>query len=974
MEVLEQAIKNDPSLPEKWRVQGEKQFQHYQQTKTQSSRSQQTEADIVIPIVFHIVDAAAVQAGITDRDIYEQVESLNKDYAGKKMELYSKVIAPEIIARVGKIPIRFILAKRTPAGLLTSGIERRTSASPGRVEIKSSATGGLDAWDTDKYLNVWCGTFSGADAGLLGIATFPFVTTEGPQGVVIGSSTLLFTSANSRPYEPLYAEGATLSHEIGHYLYLWHTFGDQDACNNVDFRLQAGWALPTGAGPEGDDTPEEGAAPNGTTITFGNPSMNYNDGCTAGSFGIMYGSFMNYYDDRSLFMFSDGMRKRVLGCIDAYRPGLKTSNGAIPPSPVTDAYLVNVDARGFPDRRSFIANNTPINAYVRNSGTTTLTSVIINMSVDGGAAIATPFALNLASGRDTSLSLGAVSAGAGNHRLTVYTTAPNGASDNFTNNDTLLSFINIATTSFSITASVPLIEDFSSASFPSVNWRIWNPNPATSTWTRSSISGFSNSGSAFFDNYNMQENGTFDELISVPLDFGMSDSALLSFGVAHAVVDDADVSAWDGLEVYISGDGGRNYSLAYKKSGNQLKTLTTTQLNSFTALPTQPERWRLETINLSPYLSPGQKMLVKFRNVNAFGNNTFLDDIKITGMSKPLIDIEAVSVQNLPGFGCNTSASPSLVVRNNGIGTINTYKVNVKLDNGSLTTITSSTPLTGGQLATIPLGTISLAQGNHIVTVYASEPNGSVDLIPGNDTLRIPVVVFPNVSTPFTENFESGTFPPIGWAVNNPDGLITWSTTTLTSRKVKFTDSTSAFVRNFTYAGTNKVDELYSPVINFSNVDSVFLQFDIAASNNSKPGTSSTPTDTLEVLISKNCGATFQSVYKKWGAALQTISSPYDPNPKEFISLSNNWRRDSVNLLPYIGTTSSFQVIFRNTHNAPGNNIFLDNINVTTRILPPSLKQQGYLILPTVFNTQFGIWHYLKPAALSLVNVYNSIG
>ena len=152
--------------------------------------------------------------------------------------------------------------------------------------------------------------------------------------------------------------------------------------------------------------------------------MNYADGCSPLPFGMMYGSYMNYFDDRALFMFSDGMRKRVEGCINLYRAGLLTSNGATPPSAVTDAYLVNVSSRGLPERRAFVVNNTPFQARVRNSGTTTLTSVTVNVKIDAAAATPTVFPLSLAPGRDTLLNLPAISGASGNHTYLVYTTAP----------------------------------------------------------------------------------------------------------------------------------------------------------------------------------------------------------------------------------------------------------------------------------------------------------------------------------------------------------------------------------------------------------------------------------------------------------------------------------------------------------------------------------------------------------------------
>ena len=50
--------------------------------------------------------------------------------------------------------------------------------------------------------------------------------------------------------------------------------------------------------------------------------------------------------------------------------------------------------------------------------------------------------------------------------------------------------------------------------------------------------------------------------------------------------DALDVSTWDGLEVYVSGDGGKTYHLVYKKTGKQLTTAPVTTI-PFIASPSQ---------------------------------------------------------------------------------------------------------------------------------------------------------------------------------------------------------------------------------------------------------------------------------------------------------------------------------------------------------------------------------------------------
>lgn len=928
MELLERTLRENPGIQEEWKKEGEKRYQEYLQ-RTQNGngtqRQERTMIDpIIVPIVFHLVDVATSLAWITDRDVYEQVESLNRDYAGLKMDEYLNVIPPEIIARVGHIPVKFVLARRTPGGALTSGIERRVGATPSHVNIKSTAAGGLDAWDVNKYVNVWAGTFSGGDAGLLGIATFPFTgASEGPQGVVIGLGTISFASPTARSYYPTYSEGATLPHEIGHYMYLWHTFGDLTTCNNQDFRIQAGWDLPNG-GPAFDDTPAERAGPG--NAYFGNPSMNHNDGCAVEPFGIMYGSYMNYFDDRALFMFSDGMRRRVEDCINLFRPGLLTSDGATAPSAVTDAHLVRVSSWGTPERRNFQVNNSPLQARVRNSGTTTLTAVTLNVSFDGGAPVATNFPINVLPGKDTLLNLANVSGAAGNHSLTVFTTSPNGGTDNFLNNDTIFSFINIHTT----TAPLPFSESFNSTTFPPAGWQIWNANnPTTSTWTRDATSGATAAGAAYFNDYNINQGGTLDDLITPGLDLGTSTAATLKFKVAYASYDEVDVSTWDGLEVYVSGDGGFTYKLAYKKTGNALRTVTGSVQTAFAAPPTSPASWREETVNLTPYMVAGQKMIVKFRNVNAFGNNLFLDDINI---SAPTVGADArITVISSPANASSLACipiTPVVTLNNNGTTTLTSVPIGVALTAGG-GTVTGSLPYTWtgtlapGASTTVTLTgiTVNPAIGSNTLKIYSILPG---DVIPANDTATSIFTRVSGVAVPVVEGFEGATYPSAGWSLTPAAGN-TW-------QKVNYANNGGAnsIKADFWNFGTGTQFSLGTPEINVAGEPIIKLKFDIS---HKLFGTSQ---DRLEVLVTNNCGTSFTTVYNKTSSSTSIPAPPalatttaggaladggFAPNA------ADQWRTESLDLTGPILSAGHIQIFFRATSNF-GNNLYVDNINI----------------------------------------------
>ncbi|MFS8082696.1 MAG: choice-of-anchor J domain-containing protein, partial [Ginsengibacter sp.] len=918
MQAMDKAIKNDPTLVEKWKAEGEKRYAAYLQ-RQQEMRQPMAPTEIIIPIVFHIVDIASTQSSITDRDIYEQVEILNKDYKGLKALNYKGVIPAEIYNRLGNIPIRFVLAKRTPGGALTSGIERRINTSPDHISIKSFATGGLDAWDIDKYLNIWTGTFSGGDAGLLGISTFPFTTTEGPQGVVIGTFTLPYTSNVARSYYPSYSEGATLAHEIGHYFYLYHTFGDQTVCNNTDFRIQAGWPLPLGAGPEGDDTPAERAGPG--NAYFGNPSQNYSDGCDLSSYGMMYGSYMNYFDDRALFMFSNGMRKRVEGCIELYRPGLVTSDGATPPSAVNDAYLVNITPRSTPERREFIINNTPLTVTIRNSGTSQLTSVNLSVTLDGASIFNSNVALTLDMGKDTTISAGQIAGAAGVHSIQVATSLPNNVADDFTNNDSIQCFYTI--TNGALTA--PFTESFTSTTFPPAGWQIWNPQ-GNITWTRNATSGFSAAGSASVQNYSYNGVGQLDDLISPSIDLGVADSAILSFGVAHGVYDIVDVSIWDGLEVYGSADGGIHYQLLYKKTGNQLKTVTAAVTGSFTALPTSPEKWRRDSINLTPLIATGNHILLKFRNTNAYGNNTYLDDISVSTFATLDRDASPTAILNVPDYSCNNSLVPSVVFTSLGKDTLTSLQFKYTIDNGATSTTNWTGNLPKGLQDTVTLNSISgLAAGAHSFTVITALPNGLADQNVINDTIRKSFYVIGQVSLPVTEGFEGTLFPPANWIVGNDDGdAITWERTTA----VASTGTGAMVIRNYDATKLNTSDKFISSIIKAdATLDSIFVSFDYAyAPGISYPGTTADPLDTLEIQVSTDCGLTTTTVWKKWGYELQTIMNPNSALGIKYTPLPGEWKNIKLSILPYTNG-GDFQVYFVAKSNKQ-NNLYIDNINI----------------------------------------------
>jgi hypothetical protein len=349
----------------------------------------------------------------------------------------------------------------------------------------------------------------------------------------------------------------------------------------------------------------------------------------------------------------------------------------------------------------------------------------------------------------------------------------------------------------------------------------------------------------------------------------------------------------------------------------------------------------------------------------------FTNDAQLLAILNP-----GLGVCGFPGsttFCAGSTITPTVIVRNNGTEVITSLKIFTQLD-GSAPTLynwTGSLIPYGETLISLPSFTAP-ASGSHTLKIYTADPNGKPDQRMGNDTLSVTfTIIAVNALTSIEEGFTNPAFPPPGWRISNPNIDMTWQRNATIGRK----SPGSAWFNDWQNATNNRYDDLLTPNFTYSNVDSVFLYFQLSTVTWSYPGITSEPIDTLSILVSKDCGNTFTAVYKKWGEDLQTINNSNWPQTAEFFPNSPfQWRRDSVNLGSFLGASEpQFQVAFR-FHGNFENNIFIDDVVLFTKTLPQALKQQGYLILPTITNSQFAVWHYQQPANLRSILIYNAGG
>ena len=618
--------------------------------------------------------------------------------------------------------------------------------------------------------------------------------------------------------------------------------------------------------------------------------------------------------------------------------------------------------------------NTPIDvvATLRNGGLDTLKTVSIGMKLDGNIVGTTyNFVGNLPSFTSTDIALGQINpVGAGLHTLKVYTFNPNGSSDQRPGNDT-------STITFSILATLPLpsFQGFESPTFPPPGgWQVYNPDNGI-TWTRTTANKRTGLASMKIAAYNYATNNAIDILETPKIDITSLDSLKMSFDVSYAPYNGGAIYI-DTLEVVYSLDCGVTWlPTGYKKWGTGTPgALGTAPAQGGEWFPTLASQWRNDKINLPicGITSPSLRIGIKW--INRFGNDCYIDNFNIVGVNSSQRNAAVLDISSPFGTLCTNTFTPSITIGNFGTDTLKTATISYSVDGGAISTFNFTGSLAKCSTQVVTLSPVTSVPGSHVITIYTSNPNGGADQYTFNDTARKAFIISQIVSAPVVEGFESTIFPPNGWSVSNPDGLLTWERTTAAAK----TGVASMVIRNFNYPVANTVDKFFSPVItNQASIDSFFVSFDYAyAAGAQYPGATVFPLDTLEVQASTDCGRTFTTLWKKWGEDLQTIGSPTGPNSPNTTAYApqqpTEWKNIRLYLTPTVGA-QNFQIYFVAKSNKQ-NNLYIDNINIQGRTLPARLKNQGYLIYPSPFASSFLIHHYIQPVDLQSVGVYNSVG
>ncbi len=250
-----------------------------------------------IPVVFHVVHTYGPE-NISKEQIEDQIRILNEDF--QRLNKDTSSTRSIFKDRASSFDIEFKLARVAPDGSCTEGITRHYSELTNEPHgFDGSKVVGI--WDYTKYLNIWVVNSiddgdGNANSNILGYAVFPGDRNAATRdGIVMRADrvgTIGIANVGDR--------GRTLTHEVGHWLGLYHPF--QGGCN--------------GQGDRVSDTPPVKEA------SFGCPKSNNSCSTDSPDELDMVENFMDYANG---------------SCMNAFTKGQKTR---------ADGYLANLTTRG----------------------------------------------------------------------------------------------------------------------------------------------------------------------------------------------------------------------------------------------------------------------------------------------------------------------------------------------------------------------------------------------------------------------------------------------------------------------------------------------------------------------------------------------------------------------------------------------------------------------------------------------------
>lgn len=565
------------------------------------NKVQKTESTYRIPIIVHVIhngEPVGEGTNISAAQIYGQIEVLNEDFNFANADRSETV---EVFKNVAANPsIEFVPATIDPEGrpLIEAGIHR----AKGCITQWNKATFDAQAkpstiWNPNQYFNVWVANFRQGDYGY---AQFPTLSSlEGIQnengaantdGVLVNYRN--FGSVEKTPFIQILIDaaplnlGRTVTHEVGHFFGLLHTWGSETlSCSSDDFC---------------DDTPNTNTRQRGCKLS--------ESSCESGKI-VMTQNFMEYTDDGCMTLFTEDQVERM--------------HAVLAISPRRKELLSSTT--GDPLGRSVFAIFTPSTTTIIKNGKIKFN----NQSLATGGTQIESYQWTFEGGTpatSTEQNPSVMYSQTGNFVATLRVTGQGVATKTKT--------IQISVIDDNLTALNETLLDFEDRNLQKEGWTFERTDIAN--WRVFAEGAYSLSNFSVYAP-NKSNRSCEAELSFISPFIRVPSSRVLEvrFDVAYGF---DGSSLPDSLEISYATDAGNKFITKWKEGGAKLQTAVN-KISDFSPLPTQ---WK--SYNFYIEVEEGSRFVqVKFRNIGANNNNLYLDNLRIrqaTNLQLPIVDFD----------------------------------------------------------------------------------------------------------------------------------------------------------------------------------------------------------------------------------------------------------------------------------------------------------------------------------------------
>lgn len=645
-------------------------------TKQFSQNHQKSDEIYIIPVVFHILHDYGTE-NISKAQILDAIRIMNEDF--NKLNADTINILSAFLGIAANSKIEFRLAQIDPNGNCTDGIVRTATSETYNATDDSKLLS--PSWPRNKYLNIW--TAKNLESGAAGYSYYPS-SVSGTWGVnkdgVIILATYVGSIGTSNPNS-----SRALTHEVGHYLNLPHTWG-----NSNEPGLASNCDIDDGV----FDTPN----------TIGHTSCNLNAN-TCGELDNVQ-NFMDYSYCSN--MYTEGQKTRMRAALNSNISGRNNlwSTSNLIATGTSDGYISQacIPEPDFTYNKSLGCEN--ITVQFTDLTWNVDTGYSLQWSFPGG----TPSVSN-------DLSPIVTYALAGNYSVSLTATNTSGSKQT-----TKANIIQIQNST--VGETIPWIESFENSLFPNhidttKSWLI--KGNSTSNWTRTTV-GYNGASSLKVNNASNIA-GQTSELYSPNILFaGNNPNNLFTYWVAYARKTATDN---DKIQVYISYNCGYTWILRQSKSGASLATNGGALVNSFTPNNSQ---WRMETINLGAFMS-SPNIRVKFLVTSGNGNSIYIDNINLDQLTN--IDNLPLSATNNLSLYPNPINNESVLIFD--LNKVSTVEISISNILGHRISTFKTNYLSGSY--NIPISSIikdDIASGAYFLTVTIDGKSEILKLIKNN--------------------------------------------------------------------------------------------------------------------------------------------------------------------------------------------------------------------------------------------------